>query len=40
MGVLVAAAGEAPTLVVGEVDPARVADARTRNPSLANRRIR
>lgn len=40
MGVVVAAAGEAPGLVVGEVDPARVATARARNPSLANRRIR
>jgi predicted amidohydrolase len=40
MGVVVAAAGEAPGLVVGEVDPARVANARARNPSLANRRIR
>ena len=40
MGVVVAAAGEAPRLVLGDVDPARVADARARNPSLANRRIR
>lgn len=40
MGVVVAAAGEAPGLVVGVVDPARIEAARARNPSLANRRIR
>lgn len=40
MGVTVASAGEAPGLVVGEVDAARIANARARNPSLANRRIR
>jgi predicted amidohydrolase len=40
MGVVVAAGGESPGLVIGEVNPARVANARARNPSLANRRIR
>lgn len=40
MGVVVAAAGEAPGLVVGDVDAARTAQARKRNPSLTNRRIR
>ena len=40
LGVVVAAAGEAPGLVAAEVDPARIAEARARNPSLANRRIR
>jgi len=40
MGVVLAAAGEAPGLVVGEVDPARTVQARELNPSLANRRIR
>lgn len=39
MGVVLAAAGEAPALVAGDVDVARTAQARERNPSLANRRL-
>jgi predicted amidohydrolase len=38
MGVAVAAIGEAEGLVVGEIDPERVRQARRVNPSLANRR--
>ena len=40
MGVVVAAAGEAPGIAVGEVDPARVAAVRKVNPSLEHRRFR
>ncbi len=39
LGVVTAAAGEAEAVVVADVDPARLAAARDRNPSLAHRRF-
>lgn len=39
MGIAVAQTGDGPALVVGEIDPARVAEVRGVNPSLANRRL-
>jgi len=39
MGVVAACAGEAPGVAIAPVDPARVADVRRVNPSLANRRF-
>ncbi len=39
MGVVLAAAGEAPGVAVATLDPARLAAVRERNPSLANRRF-
>jgi len=39
MGVVVAAAAEAETLVAGDVDLARLEQARVGNPSLLNRRL-
>lgn len=39
MGVTVAALGEAEGVVAGELDPARVADVRERNPALRHRRF-
>ena len=39
LGVAVASLGEAPGVIVGEVDPARVDIARATNPSLANSRV-
>lgn len=38
MGVAVVSLGEREGVAVGEVDPARIAEVRVRNPSLANRR--
>lgn len=38
MGVVTARAGEVPATVRGEIDPARVKEARSANPSLENRR--
>jgi predicted amidohydrolase len=40
MGVVVAAAGEAPGTAVGDVDPGRVSAVRRTNPSLEHRRFR
>jgi predicted amidohydrolase len=40
MGVVVAAAGEAAGVAVGELDPDRLAAVRRKNPSLAHRRFR
>lgn len=39
LGVVVARAGEAPTLMFAEIDPARIAHARGVLPALANRRF-
>jgi predicted amidohydrolase len=39
LGVVVARAGEAPTLMFAEIDLARIAHARKALPALANRRF-
>lgn len=39
LGVVVASLGEAPGVIAGEIDPARVDAARATNPSLANSRL-
>lgn len=39
MGIAVAQTGDSPALVVGDLDPARVARVRDVNPSLRNRRL-
>ena len=39
LGVAVASAGEAPCVIVGDIDIARVESARATNPSLANSRV-
>ncbi len=39
LGVCVTSLGEAPGVIVGELDPHRVAEARSKNPSLDNSRI-
>jgi predicted amidohydrolase len=39
MGTVIASAGEQPGVATAEIDPVRIADVRTHNPSLANRRF-
>jgi predicted amidohydrolase len=39
MGTVIAGAGERPGLAVADIDPQRIAEVRTTNPSLANRRF-
>jgi predicted amidohydrolase len=39
MGTVIAGAGERPRLAVADIDPQRIAEVRTTNPSLANRRF-